>query len=189
MRGRVFAIVIAVGLGSTVLRAQDTLPVAPGDRVRVHASNLPEGWVTGTLAAITADTIHLVRSGSTAAIAVPRVFVFELQLARQRSLGAGMARGARIGAFAGGVVLGVVGYASGDDRPCSGGFGLCFSFSAETKALLGLIGGGVGGGIVGGVVGAAFPGTHWESIYEAGRVAPIARVSGNGVQVGVRIGH
>lgn len=147
------------------LRGQDA-PVAPGDSLRFSPG--PRG--TFLLVEATADTLVVTRAASGETLRLERGSVTPLRPGR-RDRASGFARGVRTGFLVGGGIGAFLGFASGDDPP--GGF---VSFSAEDKAMMGLVVLGGAGVVAGGLAGALNPGHTWRPVPASALDRPRAAV-------------
>ena len=145
-----FAALLTSIAAPSVGRAQDSVPVAPGARVRAYVVP-PGAWRVGALDRLTADSLFLRADGcaSCAGVAMPRSAVsrFEASAGRGghpfRGMALGLVAGAAIGAFV--VAPCPHGNRGGDGPPCGLGQGLAAVY------------GGFGGLLVGGIAGAYWP--------------------------------
>jgi len=147
----------------TAQQDPDTL-VRAGAPVRLHLSGGPRGdyVLTGSLVALTADSVTVVPSARTERSAYPRARLVAMEVSvRERAGGAPVIRSALAGAAMGAMVGALIGLASGSDEP---GF---MSFSAEDKALMGGAAGaaiGLVGGLVVGVAGSQRTVERWREV-------------------------
>jgi hypothetical protein len=128
------------------INAQQTAPLAAGERVRVVVATGRQARYTGTVAAVRGDTLVLDRRNSEP-IALPLASVarVERSLGRGRCGGAGArARCMLLGALAGTLVGGAIGYFGSQDGSDMAGIGVILG------APVGFIAGLVVGGLVGG---------------------------------------
>ncbi|MEJ1240253.1 hypothetical protein WBG78_19080 [Chryseolinea sp. T2] len=96
-----------------------------------------EKKIVGVLAAVDDSTIHL--KGSNGSLRINARAIKSIIIKRKGNVGRGALGGALSGMFLGGII----GFASGDDEPCSGWF--CYTYTAEEKALAGaIVGSGLG---------------------------------------------
>jgi hypothetical protein len=147
----ILALAASPALGQT--ERGDT--VSAGQRVRLRTE---EGgkWQKGTVAETTPDALTLELDGSAVTLGVRLAEISELEVSRgQRS---NFLPGLGWGFFAGAVIGGIVGFASGDDPP---GW---FSMTAGEKAAAGAIGFGALGALVGGISGALTHSDRWEPV-------------------------
>jgi hypothetical protein len=137
--------------------------IQTGDQVRIAA-----GLVSGrfTVLEVSADTMVLRDSIGGQEVRVGFTSVEQIARRENRTSWQGAKRGALIGVLVGSVIGAVGGLASGDDecRSTGGGFGFCFAYTAEEKALILGITGGATGVVLGGVIGLAAPGQRWVEV-------------------------
>jgi hypothetical protein len=141
--------------------AQDTLPLAPGARVRVSAPDLiGPGALIATVVAMRRDTLVLrTATGDAPPWTLPLERAEWLEVSRGRRGRGG--QGALIGLLTGVAVGGLLGAAlsGGEDNPLQG-------------AAVGIaVGGGLVGFVVGGVIGSKSRGERWEPVPLPGRAS------------------
>jgi hypothetical protein len=152
-------------------------PIA-GDRVRF--THPGEGTRTGTLVAITPDTLEVLIAGRTGAARLPLDQVTRLDVSRGK--GRHLKRAA-VGLFVGAGVGALGGYASGTND-CSTQELICIDRGGS--ALLGGAALGVLGGI-GGLIAGVVPTEKWERVsLERRRLSFVAPATGHGRGVGLR---
>jgi len=142
---------------SANLCAQEGLPVAPGDRVRVAAPNIGVEALVATVLTVKPDTIVV---QSREPLAVPFAPVTMLEVCRDRKSRArlGMAIGFWTGAIAGGVIAA---RSSGDTEDTYWGSNLNLS---DGTLLGGALLGGIAGTLLGALVGSTFKVDQWEAV-------------------------
>ncbi len=175
MRRSIAALLVGVIMIPQVISAQALLP---GTRVRV--SHPGEGTRTGTVVALTPDTLEVRLAGHAEASHVPlsQVTRLDVSLGKQRHL----IRAAGIGFIVGGVIGAVAGAADGSS--CTGEF-LCPG--AGGGAVLGGVFVGSLGGIVGLIAGVV-PSERWERVpLEARRISVVTPSGSHGRGVGLRL--
>jgi hypothetical protein len=141
--------------------AQERLPLAPGDRVRVAG---PVHSGTYTVLAVEADDIVVRDNSDAAELRIATASLESLDLRRRRSRGQGAWRGAAIGLVAGAGIGVFAGIADGDDTNCI----ICWS--KEEKAVMGAITLGGTGALAGALIGRAAPGGYWQRVSLPARV-------------------
>jgi len=139
---------LAVVAPRAAARAQDSVAVAPGARVRAYVAP-PGAWRAGTLGRLTGDTLFLRRTDCAACApeAVPRAAVARLEASAGRGgypfrgMAVGLVAGVAVGAFV--IAPCPRGNARSDGPPCGQGQGV----AAGAGALGGLAVGGVAGAL------------------------------------------
>lgn len=154
MRHAAFFLSLLLSTPPAYATAQESLPVRPGDRVRVTAFGLVGGRSVATFLSLQSDTFLLQRGQQEAPLVVPLSSVTRFEVSRgQRSK---WAEGLGIGFFVGAIVGAVVGYASG--LPASRDLP-----SGQAAAVgAGLLS--VPGALVGLAIGANTKGDRWEEV-------------------------
>jgi hypothetical protein len=174
MRRTIAVLLVASVLVPQVISAQ---AVMPGTRVRV--AHPGEGIRTGTLVALTADTLEVRLAGHAEVSHVPlaQVTRLDVSLGKQRRL----MRFAGVGLVVGGAVGAATGAAAGSS--CDGEF-LCPG--AGGGAVLGGVFLGSVGGIIGLIAGVV-PTERWERVpLEARRISLVTPSSRHGHGVGLK---
>ena len=152
--------------------------LTPGTRVRV--SHPGEGTRTGTVVALTTDTLEVLLAGRAESAHLPLAQLTRLEVSRgkkrhMRNAGVGLIVGAGVGA--------VGGYITGEDD-CPQEW-LCIN--RPTGAFLGGAFFGSLGGVVGLITG-VIPTETWERVsLEGRRISLVAPSSGHGRGVGLRL--
>jgi hypothetical protein len=165
---RPIAILIAALLVPQLVSSQT---LTPGSRVRV--SHPFAGIRTGTVVALTPDTLEMRLGEDSVSVHLPLVEVTRLEVSRGKRR---HMSDAAVGLVVGAAVGAVAGYATGDND-CSHEF-ICFDRSA-TAAIGGIFFGGLGGVI--GLVKGVIPTETWERVpLQARRVSLVAAPSGRG---------
>ena len=175
MRRTIASLLVALVMVPQVISAQSLLP---GTRVRV--THPGEGTRTGTVVALTPDTLEVRLVGHAEASHMPlaQVTRLEFSLGRQRHL----MRGAGIGFLIGGTVGAATGAAAGSS--CDGEW-LCPG--AGGGAVLGGVFLGSVGGIIGLVAGVV-PSERWERVpLDARRISLVTPSSRHGHGVGLKV--
>ena len=175
MRRTIAALFVAVFMVPQVISAQ---ALQPGTRVRV--THPGEGTRTGTVVALTPDTleVRLVGHTETSYMPLAQVTRLDVSLGKQRHL----IRAAGIGFIVGGVVGAVAGAADGSS--CTGEF-LCPG--AGGGAVLGGVFVGSLGGIIGLIAGVV-PSERWERVpLEPRRISIVTPSGSHGRGVGLKV--
>lgn len=149
-------------MAAPLVAQQAKLPIEPGQRVRVEAPTLFEGWRVGQLARVEHDTLFLlvktsVRYGrQDVPEPVPFSALSRVQLRERRKSHAG--KGAWIGALSGGVAGLITGAVASKDVGADD--------FADPETIIGLFFGvgAVGGGIIGLGVGLAVRTDVWQDV-------------------------
>ena len=132
-----------------------TPTLLPGSRLRVNAPGYGSK-ITGTLMSQTPDTIEVAEAGAVLR-RIPWTSVREVRASTGKSHGAGAAKGAMIGAIAGGAVAGVsLLFISSDN-------GSYYDFSGSVFVAMGAAVGAEWGVVIGGIIGAE----KWQRVYSA----------------------
>lgn len=148
--------------------AQGGGPIAVGRRLRIQASDPSVPILTGTVVALTNDSLALQLEGSpprTATLGVADLR--SAQIANGRRRGAWGLRGALVGGLAGAVAM-IIAVHSGSESEVPEFDTLIESAVTPGAALIGL----VGGGAIGFGVGALAAPEGWEPAYPPPRTAP-----------------
>ena len=175
MRPQIAAVLVGMIVFPQLAAAQS---IAPGTRVRF--SHPGEGTRTGTVVALTADTLEVALPGRTEPARVPLDQVTRLDVSHgmQRQ----PLRRAGIGFLVGGVA-GAVGGAAAESG-CKRTEDICFG--AGGGAIIGGIFYGAVGGIIGLIAG-VIPSESWERVkLERQRISFVAPSAGHGRGVGLR---
>jgi hypothetical protein len=140
-------------------RAQDSLAVEPGARIRIHTTDIEDCQpCIGTLVSLDADQVVFM-PGPRSSRTIPRSEISRLEVSIRHTTGT--RRGAAIGGLIGGILglgAGLVGGARGN-VDCEGKCTSCWG-----PAALGIVvGGGLGAG-TGGVVGSLSQSDEWQSL-------------------------
>jgi hypothetical protein len=173
MRRQIAALLVGVFMVPQMLSGQ---LITPGSRVRV--SHPGEGTRTGTLVALTADTLEVRLAGSSESARLPLAEVTRLDVSRgtqrhMRRAGVGFVVGAGLGA-----VMGALGGIN--CRPDE------WCFSSGEGALLGAGTFGIVGGAIGLIAG-VIPSEKWERVpLPDRRISLVAPSGGYGRGVGLR---
>jgi hypothetical protein len=160
--------------------AQTIVGVTPGDRVKVWVAFSEGIPLEGTFQEVQNGSLFFSPEGQTDAMEVPldQVESVETFAGTKRQTVKGMGIGAGSGALLG-IVLG---FASGDDEPCSW---VCFS--AEEKAAVGGIALGITGGVIGLIAGALTTTDEWREVPLVGARPAIRRNRAGGVDFGLSV--
>ena len=154
---RTSLLLLALAMPATPLQAQLRGEVAPGDRVRVEVPVF--GRLTGTVVAFDSAFLLMRPAGAEADYSLPVAELVRIDVARGRSWGKGVLRGAGIGLLAGGALgtgLGVRAARSDPD-----------TFMDDVAVAAGAVFFGGAGTILGAGIGALTPVTRWVRL--AGR--------------------
>ena len=152
-------LVLAHTLGtSTEAAAQDTPPIAVGERVRVSTAS--GATYVGLVGMVTSAVIE-VQDEEGSRSSVPLSTVRRLEVSRGQKSNA--SAGAFIGFVTGAITGALIGGSLGDDPPFFGG-DEPFPFSAEKKAFIGFLLGGAGGAIIGKLIGEAVHSDRWVEV-------------------------
>ena len=133
----VFLFLACTVANPAALRAQDTLRVGPGSRVRARVASA-DGWQVGRLVAYGPDSLQLSRCRSCRPTAYSLDSVSALEVSVRRST---HTRTVAIAALGGAALGGVIGYANGKAavrRPCDGPCGLALVYEPIIGGLAGL---------------------------------------------------
>ncbi len=169
MRPRTFLVAALAVTPFTSITGQQRLPVVPGDRVRVYASQTADGqWgqFVGRIVGWVPDSV-LLRTDDDVNVVAPVASITRLEVSwgRKSHVGRGAAFGALIGIPLGAVV-GLSAYEECVPRGV-GWSGVFSCFMAPTEgqtALIGAILGGAGGAILGAILGGTIKTEHWEEV-------------------------
>ena len=175
MRRTIASLLVALVMVPQVISAQALMP---GTRVRV--THPGEGTRTGTVVALTPDTLEVRLAGHAEASHMPlsQVTRLDVSLGRQRHL----LRGAGIGFIVGGAVGAATGAAAESD--CGGEM---FCLGAGGGAVVGGVFLGSVGGIIGLIAGVV-PSERWERVpLAARRISLVSPSSRHGHGVGLKV--
>jgi len=162
---------LTIGFVSTSLGAQDTLPVAPGQRVRLALDG--RRHVTGVLRSQNQDSVNVQVGYDSTPIAIARTHIARIELSTHRHSNAGTY--AVMGLFVGGTVGALAGASCSDEWLCPG--------PAAAGAALGLT-----SMVLGAVVGAFSHSETWQSVYQRRvQMSVTAPQRGRGIGVGVAV--
>ena len=150
---------LALTLGaSTEATAQDTPPVAVGQRVRVSTES--GATHVGLVTALSSGALELQDEEGSQRFSVPLASVTRLDVSR--GLKSNTGKGAGVGFLAGAVTGVLIGFSLGDDPPLFSDDP--FPFSAEVKAAVGFFLGGGGGAIIGALIGKDIHSDRWVEV-------------------------
>ena len=151
-------LVLAHTLGtSTEAAAQDTPPIAVGERVRVSTAS--GATYVGLVGMVTSAVIE-VQDEEGSRSSVPLSTVRRLEVSRGQKSNA--SAGAFIGFVTGAITGALIGGSLGDAPPIFGGE--TSPLSAEKKAFIGFLLGGAGGAIIGKLIGEAVHSDRWVEV-------------------------
>jgi hypothetical protein len=166
---------IGLGVASIARLTETGRPAFVGDSVRlITASPARPAGASGRLVAVSPDSFTIRTADGAASFGRSDIRKLEVYAGREAKWAQGWVSGLVIG----GVGLGALGLASGNDRPCNDD-----CFTAAEKGVIGLTFGGFMGSLIGAGVGAGLFGERWMHASSA----PPSRVSVTPV-VGRRIG-
>jgi len=165
-------LLVTVGFASVCpLAAQDNLPIAPGQRVRVSLDG--QRRIAGVLKSQDGDSIRVQQYWNTAPLTIARSSISGVEVSTKRHSNAGT------GAAVGLVVGSLLGAAAG--AGCKGEF-FCPG-PAAGAASVGLLGAGLGA-----LIGTFSHSETWASVYERRvRASFVAPTRGRGAGVGVTV--
>ena len=150
-------LVLAHTLGtSTEAAAQDTPPIAVGERVRVSTAS--GATYVGLVGMVTSAVIE-VQDEEGSRSSVPLSTVRRLEVSRGQKSNA--SAGAFIGFVTGAITGALIGGSLGDDPPL---LSEAFFFSAGEKAGIGFLLGAGGGAIIGALIGEAVHSDRWVEV-------------------------
>ena len=168
---RVAMLLVTIGLVSASLAAQDTLPIAPGQRVRLALDG--RRHVTGVLQSQTHDSLSVQVGYDSTPIAIARTSVAMIELSTRRHSNIGT--GAVMGLFVGGTLGALAGASCADQWLCPG--------PAAAGAALGLT-----SMVLGAVVGAFSHSETWQAVYQRDvHVSLVTPVQGGRLGLGLRV--
>jgi len=162
---------LTLGFAAVSLAAQDTLPIAAGQRVRLSLDGHRQ--FTGVVKSFDRDSIHVQQYWNTAPFSIARSSVAGVDVVAQRHSNAG--RGALIGLLGGGAIGAIAGASCEGEFLCPGVGG-----GAASVGLLGLV--------LGGAIGALSHRETWQTVYQRGvQLNLTAPARGRGIGVGVAV--
>ena len=162
---------LTIGFVAVSLAAQDTLPIAAGQRVRLGLDGHRQ--VTGVLKSQDGDSIHVQQYWNTPTLAIARTSIAGLEVSTKRHSNAGT--GAAAGLLGGAAIGAMLGASCEGEFLCPGAGG-----GAASVGLLGLV--------LGGAIGALSHSEQWQSVYERRvQVNFTAPARGRGIGVGVAV--
>jgi hypothetical protein len=168
---RIALLFLTIGFVSVSLAAQDSLSIAPGQRVRLSLDG--HRRISGVLKSQDADSIRVQQYWEDPPIAIARTRIARIELSTHRHSNVG--RDAVLGLFVGGTVGALAGASCTDEWLCPG--------PAAAGAALGLT-----SMVFGAVVGAFSHSETWQSVYQRRvQVSVTAPQRGRGIGVGVAV--
>jgi hypothetical protein len=136
---------------ATKVSAQDIVPLAPGQRVRVTAPTISSTRIVGAYTHGEADTLVIASHGRTWRFPRSSVTALDVGRGQKSNVGKGALYGSLLGAGIGALAL--------------GSSSLCADLEAAgTCTVVGAGGGAVGGLLVGAIVGALIKTERWEEV-------------------------
>jgi hypothetical protein len=143
-------LVALIGAGSGIA-AQDSVRIAPGNRVRVTAPKISGTRIVGTYDHMDADTLVVQVGGRTRSFPRTAVTRLDVSTGQKGNAGTGALYGALFGAGIGALALGTSAVCA--DEGIGG-----------TCALVGAGGGGVAGLLIGALLGSASKSDRWQAV-------------------------
>lgn len=176
---------VAFLLFPSFLGAQ-SLPVQPGQRVRVSVPALHLDRAEGVVSAVRADTLALVmpyyrmklgkpvQDTARRAIPLDEISALEVVVGTKSNFSRGLVRGALVGGGVG-LLIGAAAWASSHEPDCQPGQWLCFDWSVGPEAIpVGILGGAMGGGMIGGLIGGMSHQDVWQPVPLPPQKSPVA---------------